>query len=53
MVDDKGEVALRSKKDAKCGSTDVVAVARHSLSAGLAPVAFRYAIAAWKRISGG
>jgi hypothetical protein len=53
MTKEKWRWYPRSKKDAKCGSTDAVAVARHSLSAGLAPVAFRYAIAAWKRISGG
>jgi hypothetical protein len=41
-----------SKKDGKRGSTGAVAVVRRSLSAGLAPAAFRYATAAWKRISG-
>jgi hypothetical protein len=42
----------RSKKDDKKGSTGAVAAARRSLTVGLAPVAFRYATVAWKRISG-
>jgi hypothetical protein len=53
MTKEKWRWYPRSEKDAKCWSTDAVAVARYSLSAGLAPAAFRYAIAAWRRISGG
>jgi hypothetical protein len=52
MIKEKRRWTRKSRKDGKRESTDAVAVKRRSLFAGLAPAAFRYAIAAWKRTCG-
>jgi hypothetical protein len=53
MIEEARRWTRKSEKNGKSESTVAVAVEKPCLSAGLAPVAFRYAIAAWKRTCGG